>query len=223
MAEIRINAKRFPTLQTVDNLGALVNKLDQLGAKEGSCLTTLSINGQDMDIDNPEMFKMRLDTADVVEALMESAEQLALQSLQVAQEMAELLVFDIKVATLNLWENTRTQSKNLETLLRDCNLFLTLASRPVELMGRNPRNVEKPVEECLRILDRIANGVEGAVLLATRDQQKDACRILVSKVMPNIESWLQATDAFSDRLNLTNFEFNVAGANAASSANIPAM
>lgn len=215
MAEIRINGKRFPTLQSVDNVGALVNKLDQLGTKEGSCLTNLSINGIDVDIDNPEMFKMRLDNTDVVESLMESAEQLALQSLQVAQEMAELLVFDIKVATLNLWENTRTQSKNLETLLRDCNLFLTLASRPVDLMGRDPRNVEKPVEECLRLLDRIANGVEGAVVLATRDQQKDACRILVAKVMPNIESWLHATEAFSEKLNLANFEFNVAGATTA--------
>jgi hypothetical protein len=223
MAEIRINGKRFPTLQSVDNLGTLVNKLDQFGVKEGSCLTNLSINGIDVDIDNPEMFKMRLDTTDVVESLMESAEQLALQSLQVAQEMAELLVFDIKVATLNLWENTRTQSKNLETLVRDCNLFLTLASRPVELLGRDPRNVEKPIEECLRLLDRIANGIEATVLLATRDQQKDACRIMVSKVMPNIESWLQATEAFSEKLNLTNFEFNVAGASSASRESIPAL
>ncbi len=210
MAEVRMNGKRFPTLQAVDNLGALVNKLDQLGLKDGTCLTTLAVNGTNVDIDNPEMFKLRLDNADIVEALMESAEQLAFQSLQIAHEMAELLVFDLKVATLNLWENTRSQSKNLETLLRDCNLFLGLAARPVELMGRDPRLVEKPIEECLRTLDKIANGVEGAVLLATNNQQRDACRILVSKVMPNIETWIQSSEAFSELLSLNKFEFNVA-------------
>jgi hypothetical protein len=211
MAEVRINGKRYPTLQAVDTLGALVNKLDALGVKEGTCLTSVVINGTEADIDNPEMFKLRLENSDVIESLMESAEQLSIQSLQVAQEMAELLVFDIKVATLNLWENTRTQSKNLETLLHDCKMFLSLAARPIDLMGRDPRNVDKSVENTLRILDRIADGIEGAVLLATNNSQRDACRVLVAKVMPNIEAWLHAAEAFSDKLNLTKFEFNVAG------------
>lgn len=223
MAEVRINGKRFPTLQTVDTLGALVNKLDQLGAKEGNSLTMVKVNGIETDIDSAEMFKLRLDSSDIVEALMESAEQLSLQSLQVAQEMAELLVFDIKVATLNLWDNTRTQAKNLDTLLKDCSMFLKLAARPVELLGRDPRNAEKSVEDCLRFLDRIADGIEGSILLAANEQQRDACRVLVGKVMPNIENWLLATEAFSDKLNLTRFEYNVAGAqNSATSARLSA-
>jgi hypothetical protein len=213
MAEVRINGRRFPILQAVDSLQTLVARLDAIGLKEGSCLTQITVNGMEADLDKPEALKATLIALDRVDARMESSEQMALQSLQVAQEMAELLVFDIKVATLSLWDNSRSQQKSLESLLQDCSLFLTLAARPVELLGQDPRHVEKPIEECLRLLDRIANGIEGAVLLATNNQQKDACRVLVSRVMPNIENWLKATSSFADELQIGSFEFNVSGDN----------
>lgn len=213
MAEVRINGKRFPVLQAVDSLQVLVARLDAHGLKEGTCLTQITVNGIELDLDTPEALKASLIALDRVDARMESSEQMALQSLQVAQEMAELLVFDIKVATLSLWDNTRSQQKSLESLLQDCSLFLNLAARPVELLGRDPRHVEKPIEECLRLLDRIANGVEGSVLLATNNQQKDACHVLVSRVMPNIENWLKATARFADELQIGSFEYNVSGNN----------
>jgi hypothetical protein len=211
MAEIRINGKRFPILQAVDSLQTLVARLDAIGLKDKTCLTQISVNGMEVDLDNPEALKVKLIALDRVDARMESTEQMALQSLQVAQEMAELLVFDIKVATLSLWDNTRSQQKSLEALLQDCSLFLTLAARPVDLLERDPRNVEKPIEECLRLLDRIANGVEGAVLLATNNQQRDSCRVLVSRVMPNIENWLKTTAGFAEELQIGNFDFDVSG------------
>lgn len=202
MVDVRINGKRMPILKAVGDLKALVMRLEAIGNKEGTELTSLVINGRSVDLDNPDILKLRLDADDTVEARMESAGQLALQSLQVAQEMAELLVFDLKVATLNLWDNTRTQTKNLETLINDCNLFLSLAARPMDLLGQDPLSVEKPVEECLRKLDEVANNLEDAVLLAAHDRGRAASHVLVARVMPAIEKWLSLSSIFAEHLSL---------------------
>ena len=209
MADVRINSKRFPVLQAIDSVGTLVTRLDTLGAKEGTTLTSLSVNGSNIDLDSLETMKMKLEPRDTVVALMESAEQLALQSLQVAQEMAELLVFDLKVATINLWENTRTQQKNLETLIGDCHLFLSLGARPIDLLGRDPRTAGPAIENCLRQLDRIANNVEDAVLLAAHGRGRDACHVLVARVMPAIEGWLRLSHDFAEHLSIGDVEFNL--------------
>lgn len=202
MADIRINGRRFPILQAIVDLGVLVQRLDAIATRENMGLTNLSVNGEPVDLDNPGIQKLRLDPTDTVEARMETAEQLALQSLQIAQEMAELLVFDIKVATLNLWDNTRYQQRSLETLLQDCELFLTLGARPVELLGKDPNQVEKPVEECLRQLDTVANHVQDAILLAVHGKNRDASHVLVARVMPTIEKWLGHSAAFASFLEL---------------------
>jgi hypothetical protein len=211
MSDVRINGRRISELNVVESLAALVNRLDAVAAREGKTLTTITVNGLDVDPDSAGNVGVKLGAADRVEALMESAHDLALQSLQVAQEMAELLVFDLKVATLNLWDNTRTQAKTLETLIKDCHLFLTLAARPVELLGRSPQSTEKEIEVCLRALDTIANHIENAILLAAHAKQRDACHILVARVIPSIEKWLGLTAGFSERLELSNIEFAMGG------------
>jgi hypothetical protein len=216
MSDVRINGRRISELGSVGTLAALVARLDSVAAREGKSLTSIVINGLEVDPDSAENVQVKLGATDKVEALMESAHDLALQSLQVAQEMAELLVFDLKVATLNLWDNTRTQAKTLETLIKDCHLFLSLAARPVELLGKSPHSGEREIELCLRELDTIANHIENAVLLAAHAKQRDACHILVARVIPSIEKWLGLSAGFSDRLELGNVEFTMGAGSGAS-------
>lgn len=202
MAEVRINGRRFPILQAVAEVGSLTNRIESIANRENMALTRLLVNGEELDLDGENFLRLRLDPQDLVEARLETAEQLALQSLQIAQEMAELLVFDIKVATLNLWDNTRFQQRSLETLLRDCELFLTLGARPVELLGQDPSNVERAVELSLRQLDTITHHVQDAILLAVHGKTRDAGHVLVGRVMPAIERWLGLSAGFAEFLEL---------------------
>ena len=202
MADIRINGRRIPALQAIDNGLLLVKRLEAIGQRNSTALTGLSINGRVFEIENSELSRLKFENDDTVEARMETREQLSFESLQVAQEMAELLVFDLKVATLKMWDNNRYFEKSLETLLSDCNLFLTLGARPIELLECNLLQISTSGEACLRQLDAVANHIEDATLLAVNGEHRDACHVLVARVQPSIEKWLGLTAAFAQELEI---------------------
>ncbi len=202
MADIRINGRRFPVLQAVDSLGSLVQKIEAMGQRNNTFLTSLSLNGRNTNLDSTDFMRIKLASDDKIDARMESSEQLAFESLHTAQEMAELLIFDLKVATLHLWENTRQQDKSLETLINDCSLFLTLGARPHELLGQNPNDLEGSAKECLKNLDAVANHIEDATLLAANGHFKESCHVMVARVIPSIERWLGLTPLFAEQLQL---------------------
>lgn len=202
MADVRINKRRMPILQSVDSMGSLVAKIDALGAKNKTFLTSLTVNGRNVDLESQEIMRLKLDSDDTVEARMETAEQLSFESLQVAQEMAELLTFDLKVATLHLWDNLKFYEKSLETLIHDCKLFLTLGARPIELLGYAPTELPKQAQDCLKALDEIANHVEDSTLLAVHGKNREACQALISRVLPSIERWLSLSAPFAQFLEI---------------------
>lgn len=206
MADIRVNKRRMPALKAVDSIGVLVSRLETLGESNNTCLTNLTVNGREIDIDNSEIMRLKLDADDTVEALMETAQQLSYQSLQIAQDMAELLIFDLKVATLQIWDGTKNFDKSLETLLNDCKLFLTLAARPIELLNQNPYELPQQAESCLRQLDATANNLEDAVLLAVNGKNKESCQVLVARVLPCIERWLSLAVPFAGHLQIEQVE-----------------
>ena len=197
MADVRVNGKRLPILQSVDTLGLLANKLESVAERSGSVLTDLYINGRAVDFDKKELHKMKIDREDTVEAKIETPSQLSLESLRVAQDMAELLIFDIKVTTLSLWDGTKQQNKSLQTLLDDCHLFLSLAARPILLLEIDPYSLPPYSEKCLRQLDEVATHLEDATLLATHGKQKDACQVLVARVLIAVEKWMGLAVDFS--------------------------
>lgn len=206
MSDVRINGRRFPILKAVDNLNSLIQKMDSLGQRNNTCLTTLTLNNRIMNIDATNLAQIKLTDEDIVEARMESSEQLAYESLHVAQEMAELMVFDIKVATLHLWDNLKQQYQSLETLLTDCNLFLTLAARPHELLGIELSQMTPEARKCLQLLDVVANNLEDATLLAATQHPKDACHVLVARVLPALENWMGYTPLFAEQLKIEEFK-----------------
>lgn len=212
MADVRINGKRFPALQAIDALGQLVNRLEALGASHAStpsAVTAVHVNGRLVDLDSNELLRMRLDNEDTVEVRMETVAQMAFECIQVAGEMAELLVFDLKVATLHLWSNNRQQDKSLETLLNDCHKFLSLGARPLDLLGADPHALPPVAQQCLRQLDLVATHVEDATLLAVSGQLKDACHVLVARVKPSVERWLGLSAAFAEHLEIDRIELPV--------------
>jgi len=206
MADIRINGRRFPALQSIDSLSVLMGKINCLSQEKGSEITSLLINGMAQDIDSERMLNIKIDTNDVVEARLDTPQQLSYESLQVAQEMAELLTFDIKVATLALWEGAHSQFRSLETLLKDCQLFLQLAARPLDLLQVGCHDLPSHAIKCLKELDNIANCVEDAVLLCVHNNHKEAAHVLVARVRGAIERWLGLSAHFAQVLSLDNPE-----------------
>ena len=59
MADVRINGKRIPPLQTVNDIAVLIQRLETLAGKSNSALTSLKVNNFDIDIDNIEFQKMK--------------------------------------------------------------------------------------------------------------------------------------------------------------------
>lgn len=206
MADIRMNQKRMPILSSIDNLGTLLEKCDQFAKAHQSVVTSLLLNGIEIDLEQADIFKIRLDNEDVIEARMETPQRLSFESLQVAQELAELLVFDIKVTTLQLWDKGKHYEKLLETLISDCQLFLTLAAKPVDLLGHNIYELPMQAEACLRQLDAIAGLIEDATLLAVHQKNKEACQVLVARVMPSIEKWLSLSAPFAKFLQIDHVD-----------------
>jgi len=202
MAEVRINGRRMPVLQAIPVLRTIVEKLGQWGEKRHMVLTSLYINGSLIDLDSADFVSLKLGEEDLVEARMETPNQMAFESLQVAQEMAELLIFDLKVATIQMWEAANTHQKSLEVLIDDCNLFLTLAARPLDLLGVVLAELPSEAERCLRELDAIAQNVEDATLLCVHNELKDACTVLIKRVMPSIERWLGLSGKFAEILSI---------------------
>jgi hypothetical protein len=183
--------------------------LESLANKNNSALTALKVNNSEIDIDNIDYHKMKLETDDTIEAKFDTPEKLSYESLQVALDMADLLIFDLKVATLKIWDNELTYIKKLERLLEDCNLFLNLAARPIYLLNRKPEDLEIEAGNCLQELDRIANYVENATILAVHGRNKDACYVLVGMVKTAIERWIGLSAIFAQSLNI-NREANTA-------------
>jgi hypothetical protein len=202
MADIRVNGKRIPALQAVGSFGVLITRLDALAGSQDTAITAVSVNHEEIDFENFEFFKMRLGDEDTVEVRMETVSQMAFECMQVAQEMAELLVFDLKVATLALWDSKAGSSKTLETLLNDCQKFLMLAARPLDLLGAKPNHLPPHAQEYLKQMDAIANTLEDATLLAVNGKNRDACHLLVSRVMKGVERWLGLSAAFAEALEI---------------------
>jgi len=202
MAQVRINGTRFPILQSVRDVGTLISRIELMASKDNRYLTHMAINGKALDLESPDVEKWKVENEDVVDVLTETPESLALQSLQVAQEMGELLAFDIKVATLHLWDNTKFQVQTLHSLLKDCQLFLSLGSRPIEVLGRNPREVPAPIMSLLGCLDSVADHVEDTILLATAQKPKEACHVLIARVLPALKDWLERSTELADYLHL---------------------
>ncbi len=208
MADVRVNGKRVPPLQSVNDMATLIGKLETLANKNNSALTSLMVNNADIDIDNKEFHRMKLENDDTIDVKFDTAEQLSFESVQVALDMADLLLFDLKVATLKIWENDKAYEKTLETLLEDCNLFLTLAAKPIYLLNKEPESLEVEAQNCLQELDRIANYVENATLLAVRGYAKESCTVLVGMVQAAIERWSGLSAIFAQSLHIngeTNF------------------
>jgi len=207
MADVRVNGRRLALLQKETSLSLLIDKLDNIAARSSSCLTALVVNGNEIDLDDDDAIKrLQINAADVVESRIETTAQLAFESLQVAQEMAELLAFDIKVTTLKLWDTKAFAEKEIDTLLKDCHTFLTLGAHPLDLLQRSPLEMSATAQDCLRELDKIAKNVEDATLLAVHSQFKDACHVLVGRVMPSIERWLGLTAVFAKELEIDRLE-----------------
>jgi hypothetical protein len=204
MAEVRINGRRMPVLQSVSVLRDLVVKLEQWGDKRSMVLTSLHLNGAAVDLEAPGFSALKLADSDLVEARVETPNQMAFESLQVAQEMAELLIFDLKVATIQMWEAHAAHQRSLETLIDDCYLFLTLAARPLELLGVPLEQLPYEAERCLRELDAVAQSVEDTTLLTVHGELKDACSVLVQRVLPSIERWMGLSGRFGEILNIDN-------------------
>lgn len=202
MADVRVNGKRIPPLQAVGDIATLIQKLEGLAVKNNCALTGLRVNNSEIDIDNMEYHRMKLDNEDTIEAKFDTPEQLSFESLQVALDMAELLLFDLKVATLKIWDRDDAYTKTLETLIEDCNLFLSLAARPIYLLNRKPEDMEVEAQNCLQELDRIANYVENATLLAVHGRNKEACYVLVGMVKAAIERWNGLSAIFAESLNI---------------------
>lgn len=209
MADVRVNGKRVPPLQSIDNISNLINKLEAIALKNNSALTSISVNNSTIDIDNPEFHRLKLETEDTVDVKIDTPEQLSYESLQVALDMAGLLVFDLKVVAVRLWESGKNYEKSLETLLNDCNLFLSLGARPIYLLNKDPNNIEEEAQECLKQLDAIANHVEDATLLAVHDSPKEACYVLVGMVKPAIERWIGLSAKFAQILDINTVTNNL--------------
>src|SRR5690606_13336644 len=65
----------------------------------------------------------------------------------------------------------------------------------VELDGLPPA-----ARNCLQQLDQIANHVEDATLLAVNNRNKEACQVLLVRLMPAIEKWLGLTSELARAL-----------------------
>ncbi|APJ03403.1 hypothetical protein [Silvanigrella aquatica] len=202
MADVRVNGKRIPPLQSIDTLSALMTKLESIAQRNNSSVTALCINNSSIDLDNPEFLRLKLENEDTVDAKLDTAEQLSYESLQVALDMAGLLVFDLKVVTLKLWDSEKNYEKSLETLLNDCNLFLSLGARPIYLLNKDPEKIEPEAQTFLKQLDAIAYHVEDATLLAVHGHAKDACYVLVGMVKPAIERWIGMSAKFAQILEI---------------------
>lgn len=209
MADVRVNGKRVPPLQSIDNISNLISKLEAIALKNNSALTSITVNNSVIDIDNTDFHRLKLELEDTVEAKIDTPEQLAYESLQVALDMAGLLVFDLKVVAIRLWESGKNYEKSLETLLNDCNLFLSLGARPVYLLQKDPNNIEQEAQDCLKQLDLIANHVEDATLLAVHDSPKEACYTLVGMVKPAIERWIGLSAKFAQILDINTVTNNL--------------
>ena len=202
MADIRINGKRFPSLQSLGVVNKLLEKLEQLSIKNRESITMLRINESEIDISNEKLRTLKIDDTDKVEVRMETPEKLSYESLNVALDMADLLLNDIKVSTLNLWNSEKDYEPTLETLIEDSYYFLSLAARPIYLLDANINSLAPDSEKCLRQLDKISDLLKNITYLSIKKQNKDACHLLVAKVIPAIETWIGLSGSFAANLNL---------------------
>jgi hypothetical protein len=204
MAQVRVNGQRVPPLASISVLESLLSKIDAVASKKDLFITSVSIDGKPIEMEQLNLKKITLASDEVVDVRLENPKEMAHESLQVAMELVELLVFDLKVATLRLWEPISAPFANqaLSKLLDDTRLFLTLAARPFQLMDQNPEELGVLSQQCLRKLDEIAEHLQDAVLLYTHKQPKNTCRVLVARVLPALEQWMGLAPAFATDLDV---------------------
>ena len=203
MADVRINGKRLPRLTSVDSLKNLLPKIELICQKNRYAITGCYLNEKEMDIDNEKILMLKLETEDKVEIKIESPEQLSYESLSVAQDMADLLMFDIKVSTIRLWNSEADYEPTLATLLKDCYYFLSLAARPIYLLNKELKDLDPQSEACLKELDKIANALEDATLFSVHKKNKEACEVLILIVKPAIETWIGLSAMFAEKMNIS--------------------
>ena len=206
MADIRINGKRIPPLKTVDNLGVLIQKLEIIADKNKNILTSLKLNNKSIDIDNFEYYKLKIEEEDKIEAKLDTPAQLSFESLQVAMDMAELLLQDLKTAAIHIWDENKSYTTSLDILLKDCQLFLTLAAKPVYLLEQNPDFLDGDIRKALEELDKISNYVETSTYLSVLNNRKDACFVLVGYVKTSLERWIGLCSVFAKFLNIDTIQ-----------------
>lgn len=202
MADIRINGKRIVPLQHVEHVSVLIQKLENMAETHQSALTSIAVNQNTIDIDAHESGLIRLSKEDTVDARFDTPEQLSFESVQVALDMADLLVIDLKLAAVDIWDEKKSYAKTLETLLKDCHLFLSLAARPIYLLNKNLDELDVQAQNCLKELDRIAEDIENATLLAVHGRTKDACYVLAGIVKPAVERWCGLSLLFAESLHI---------------------
>ncbi len=212
MADVRINGKRIPPLQVINDISQLIQKLDILANESNSVLTSLLLNNSAIDVDNFEYHKLKLEKEDTLDARFDTAEQLSFESLQVALDMADLLILDLKMAAVKIWDNNSDYIVVLDTLIEDCRLFLNLAARPVALLHKNLDDLDVEPRNCLQELDRIAGDVENATLLAVRGYPKESCFVLGDRVKSAIERWVGLSALFARSLNINSVPLAVPAA-----------
>lgn len=202
MADVRVNGRRIPPLQSVDNLATLIDKLESLADKNESALTALSVNQTFVDIENQEYRRMRIEAEDTIDAQFETPKQLSAESLRVALEMADLVLQDLKITTIKLWDNNLNYEKSLDTLLHDCNLFISLAARPIYLLNVETESLENSAQQYVAELDRIANHLENTAILSAHGRRKEACQVLIGIVKTSIERWINLSTLFAQHLDI---------------------
>jgi hypothetical protein len=202
MADVRINGRRYPSLQSIDSIQNLFQKLEHYAFENRSEITSMFIDGKEIEIEEIYRYKIKLHTDEKIEVQMQTPEEMSFECLQVALEMAELLVFDIKVATINVWDGSAQQIKTLQTLLQDAEKFLLLASRPVELLKTNINRLPSASTQCLQQLDLVALNLEDTALLVTTQNNKEACFVLIKRLLPSLEKWIGLSAVFAEQLQI---------------------
>lgn len=197
MADVRVNGKRVPPLQPVSNMGELIKKLDAMAFKNSETLTSLKWNNKDIDVDKMELHKLAIEEDDTIEVRIENPMGLSFESLQAAMDMTDLLIQDLKQATVHIWKGKTDYTKSLEVLLKDCELFLTLAAKPVYLLEYCPESLHGEVRGALEELDKISSHVESATHLALTNRRKESCFVLMRYVAPCLERWAGLCASFA--------------------------
>ncbi len=200
MAQVSINGKKAAIYNAIGNFSQLIDKLYGQALKTGGAITHLWLNQIPMDLDSDLSSIDQITYEDKIEVSIDSPQRLSIESLDMSLEFSKLLLFDVKLAIIDLWEGKNT-TQVLKTLLIDSDLFLSLASRAVSLMGKNPKELNLDSQKSLESLDFLGTTLEEAIQCSIIDP-KVAAEVLGTQTLPILENWPQAADVLFRDLNL---------------------